>query len=140
MAPHTHRTAPVPHEHQRPPWWLPWLAGGSMTLLAARCTVPYHVGTPDTWIQLLSGHSFWHHGLPTTDPFNYSATDAPWVDHEWLACLLVYGVWTAAGAPRTTAAAVFLRGQEHREYSRETAICCGMGYSGEPTVQLSPLS
>lgn len=38
-----------------------------------------------------------HAAVPTTDPFSYTALGRPWVAHEWLSELAMYGAWAAGG-------------------------------------------
>lgn len=50
---------------------------------------------PDFGWHLMSGQYFITHGIPATDVFTYTARAFPWVDHEWLADIIVacfYGV------------------------------------------------
>lgn len=39
---------------------------------------------PDFGWHLQSGRYFLEHGIPASDIFTYTATDFPWVNHEWL--------------------------------------------------------
>ena len=54
----------------------------------------------DVWIHLSAGRHIVATGHVTrTDPFSYGAgLDRPWVAHEWLAQLLMYGAHRVAGA------------------------------------------
>jgi len=64
-------------------------------LIAANC------GTGDD--------TYWHikvgewivanHKVPTTGIFSYTASDFPWVSHEWLSAVLIYAVFYIAGWP-----------------------------------------
>jgi hypothetical protein len=64
-------------------------------LIAANC------GTGDD--------TYWHikvgewivdnHKVPTTGIFSYTATDFPWVSHEWLSAVLIYALFSLAGWP-----------------------------------------
>lgn len=50
----------------------------------------------DLWWHLAAGR--WmlaHRALPTRDPFSYTAVDAPWLNHEWLADL-IFALWERA--------------------------------------------
>lgn len=56
------------------------------------------VFNPDLFWHLSSGR--WiiaHMRIPRVDPFSFSAAGAPWIDFEWLAQVLFYGVGVAAG-------------------------------------------
>jgi hypothetical protein len=37
--------------------------------------------------------------VPTTGIFSYTATDKPWVSHEWLSAIILYEVYSIAGWP-----------------------------------------
>ena len=53
---------------------------------------------PDGWWHLRTGewivqyHSFVH-----TDPFSFTRQGQPWINHEWLSDLLLYGIYRVAG-------------------------------------------
>lgn len=37
------------------------------------------------------------HAVPHQDPFSFSVTGAPWIAHEWLSEVLMYGLWRLGG-------------------------------------------
>jgi hypothetical protein len=53
--------------------------------------------------------TYWHikvgewilenHQAPTTGIFSYTATDKPWISHEWLSAIILYEVYSIAGWP-----------------------------------------
>ena len=54
---------------------------------------------PDLWAHVHYGGMILDgHGLPRVDVFSYSAPGAAFYDHEWLADLLLAGVWRLGGA------------------------------------------
>lgn len=55
------------------------------------------VADPDLWGHLAFGRHILTEGLPTYDPFSYTAGDAPWVNHEWLSEVVMYVVFRSAG-------------------------------------------
>jgi hypothetical protein len=58
-----------------------------------------HLWDPDVWWHLATGRFIVeHHALPTTDPFSFTLTGAPWRAVDWLAELILYGAWRAGGA------------------------------------------
>jgi len=64
-----------------------------MFAMAAR-----NVTDPDVWWHLRTGEYIAQHGsVPHTDPFSYTRAGWPWVTHEWLSELLIYGLYRAAG-------------------------------------------
>jgi hypothetical protein len=61
--------------------------------LAAR-----NVVDPDVWWHLKTGQYIVEHkSVPHTDPFSYTRAGEPWVAHEWLTDLLLYGLERAVG-------------------------------------------
>jgi hypothetical protein len=51
---------------------------------------------PDTWLAVVGGREV-AHGLPSVDHLTILAGGARWVDQQWLAQLLFYGVYTGGG-------------------------------------------
>lgn len=63
--------------------------------LAAR-----NVTDPDVWWHLKTGQLIVEtHAVPRTDPYSFTRFGQPWVDHEWLSELLLYGIFRVAGFP-----------------------------------------
>ncbi len=57
-----------------------------------------NVTDPDLWWHLKTGEYIAQHGsIPHADPFSYTRVGQPWVAHEWLTDLLLYGLHRAAG-------------------------------------------
>ena len=53
---------------------------------------------PDVWWHLKTGEYIAaHKSVPHTDPFSYTCAGQPWVAHEWLTELFMYGFYRAAG-------------------------------------------
>src|SRR5262249_48913054 len=60
----------------------------------------------DTWFHLAAGRLIAQTGrVPQTEPFSFSAAGVPWVNHEWLFDLGLYGAWRAGGATGASALA-----------------------------------
>jgi hypothetical protein len=56
-----------------------------------------NVVDPDVWWHLKTGEYISaHRHVPHTDPFSYTRAGAPWVAHEWLTDLILYGIYRAA--------------------------------------------
>src|SRR5437868_10892667 len=54
---------------------------------------------PDVWWHLRSGQLIVEtHSIPHTDPFSFTRAGQPWIDHEWLSEVLIYGIYRAAGS------------------------------------------
>jgi hypothetical protein len=51
---------------------------------------------PDLWGHVRFGGDILRSGLSSNDPYSFTS-DIPWVNHEWLAELLMYGAWAAGG-------------------------------------------
>lgn len=52
----------------------------------------------DLWWQLRSGQLiFEQKGIPSQDPFSYTAYGQLWINHEWLACLFLYVLFSWGG-------------------------------------------
>lgn len=57
-----------------------------------------NVVDPDVWWHLRTGEYIAaHRTIPHADPFSYTRAGAPWVAHEWLTDLGLYGIYRSAG-------------------------------------------
>src|SRR4030042_4468276 len=53
---------------------------------------------PDFWWHLRTGQLIVDTGsIPKADPFSYTAAGSPWIAHEWLSDLLIYGIESNVG-------------------------------------------
>jgi hypothetical protein len=52
---------------------------------------------PDGWMALVSGREIVRHGLPSHDSLTIWANGRRWVDQQWLAQLVLYGIWRIGG-------------------------------------------
>lgn len=71
-------------------------------LLLVLCTFLSNVGpvaTNDIGFHLRLGEEIAHHGPPTVDTHSYTAPGAPYPDHEWLAQLGLWLLYSALGIP-----------------------------------------
>ena len=66
-----------------------------VALVAAASRLP--ILTPDVWWHLATGRFISAQGFPHADPFSYTLAGQRWTAHEWLADLLLYGIYTGAG-------------------------------------------
>jgi len=56
------------------------------------------VTDPDVWWHLKTGQYIAEYrAVPHTDPFSFTRSGQPWVAHEWLTELLLFGIFRAAG-------------------------------------------
>src|SRR5271169_4699029 len=52
------------------------------------------VGDPDVWWHMKTGQLIAQtKAVPRTDPFSFTRAGNPWVAHEWLSELLIYGIY-----------------------------------------------
>jgi len=71
-----------------------------LAALAATMVITTTLRDGDTGWHLATGQWIVEHlSVPRTDPFSFAASDKPWVAHEWLSELLMYGTWRAGGWP-----------------------------------------
>lgn len=56
------------------------------------------VSDPDIWIMLATGRYIAETGrIPVSDTWSHTASGQPWVMHEWLSSLMLYGLFRALG-------------------------------------------
>jgi hypothetical protein len=73
------------------PFWLAWPTWATFVVVfLIFLWVALGGIDPDFGWHLRAGQYFVAHGIPATDVFTFTATDFPWVDHEWLSDILVY--------------------------------------------------
>ena len=58
---------------------------------------------PDTYISLTAGRQIAAHGLPHVDRLSVAAAGRPWIDQQWLAHVIFYGLWRLGGDPAVAA-------------------------------------
>jgi hypothetical protein len=76
------------------------------TIALACGLTPMHT---DSWWQLRAGHDMWQtHRLLLTDVYSHTAYGAPWLNHEWLAEVVYYGMFRIGGLPLVTLCAATL--------------------------------
>src|SRR3954464_11383271 len=75
-----------------------WLALVAAFPFVVLCFSPLPVDDSDLWWTLALGRAVWSAGaLPATDPLAYTPTPQPYVYAQWLAGLILYGVWRLGG-------------------------------------------
>lgn len=61
-------------------------------------TVRSRFNDPDLWWHLKVGEIIWNtHTIPTADTFSFTTNNHAWIAHEWLAEVIIYGVWKMGG-------------------------------------------
>jgi hypothetical protein len=71
---------------------------GALLVVLSVLTVRSRLDDPDMWWHLKTGEIIWNtHSIPTTDEFSFSTNHYPYVPHEWLSQLSIYGAWKAGG-------------------------------------------
>jgi hypothetical protein len=51
----------------------------------------------DTWWHIRSGEYTLSQGMIYADPFSFTKSGDPWINHSWGAQIILYGVWQTAG-------------------------------------------
>ena len=60
---------------------------------------------PDVWWHLRTGQLILqNHSLFHTDPYSFTRFGQPWINHEWLSEVLLFGLYRSAGFPGLTVA------------------------------------
>jgi hypothetical protein len=77
-----------------------WRASITGLVLALTAFVSsYTVADPDLWGHVRFGLDAWRSGsLPATDAYSYLAAGHAWINHEWLAEVLMGAAWARLGA------------------------------------------
>lgn len=109
-------------------------------VLLALCTVG--VKDPDIWWHLKTGQMIaYTHSVPHTDPFSWSMAGSPWVSHEWMSELVLYGLFAAGGFPLLVlvfgclaALAFFLASQTADAPAFPAGLAASVGAVGAATV------
>lgn len=73
------------------------LAIALLLLSVALLTVLPALFNVDTWLELTAGRLIWQGGIPHTESLTAIAHGRPWIDQQWLAQLLSYGLWRLGG-------------------------------------------
>jgi hypothetical protein len=71
---------------------------GAILLLGLFAFTARPATDPDLWWHLRTGQ--WmveNRQIPHTDPFSFTRNGSPWVSHEWLSELLLFGLWLSTG-------------------------------------------
>jgi len=72
------------------------LALRALVVTAVAAALALTWADPDLWGHVTFGRDIAAHGLTTADPYSFTS-DIPWVNHEWLAELLMYAAYALAG-------------------------------------------
>ena len=57
-----------------------------------------NVTDPDVWWHLRTGELILAtHTIPHSDPYSFTKSGQPWIDHEWLSQILIYSTYRVAG-------------------------------------------
>ncbi len=71
--------------------------------------IPHHL-SQDGWLALVAGRSIADHGIPHQDYFTTMAHGVHWVDQQWIAQLVMYGLVRVGGLQLLTVAYVLTTG------------------------------
>lgn len=112
----------------------PWVEGSFLAMVAAASTL--EITSFDIWWHLAAGRQAVEIGaIPQHESFSFTAAGAPWVDHEWLFQLIVFGIHSLLGEPGlvifrvvmvTLAAAVVLRAAQLTTRWPSAVLCLGL--------------
>ncbi len=71
---------------------------GTLLVVLTVLTVRARFSDPDLWWHLKVGEIIWNtHTIPTTDQFSFTTNNHPWIPHEWLSEVLIYGAYRVGG-------------------------------------------
>src|SRR5215212_3075164 len=71
----------------------PVMIAGLLVVLTV-LTVRGRFNDPDLWWHLKVGEIIWNtHAIPTADFFSFTTNNHPWIAHEWLAELAIFGAY-----------------------------------------------
>jgi hypothetical protein len=71
-------------------------AGLAIAFVLALSIMP--LASDDVWINVKAGERIWReHAIPAVDDYSFTRAGAPWINHEWLANVIFFGAWAAAG-------------------------------------------
>jgi hypothetical protein len=69
-----------------------------VALVVMAMTLPYKMSNSDISVQLSAGRYIVEQGtVPDQDPFSFRTEGRPYLKHEWMACLLFWGLYQVAG-------------------------------------------
>ncbi len=69
-----------------------------MLCVVAFWTASERFNDPDLWWHLKIGETIWDQGeLPRTDTLSFTTNEHPWVPHQWLAELVIFGAYRIGG-------------------------------------------
>jgi hypothetical protein len=92
-----HRPAEARPARQRTPF-VPWLV--ALVALSLMVSLGYsRYLFADSYYDLYAGRYIVHHGIPHHNVVTVVAHGAPWIDQQWLAHVVYYAAWAAAGYP-----------------------------------------
>lgn len=76
-----------------------WLDVGILALIGLALVLfgLHRIISYDVWWQIGAGEWILGNGFPTFDPFNYVASDLPWVEMRWLYSVFIYLVYQGLG-------------------------------------------
>jgi hypothetical protein len=93
---------------------LRWLEGNALLVVAvvavaalSLASIPAHL-SQDGWLALVAGRIIAQHGLPHHDYLTVMAHGVRWVDQQWLAQIILYGLQRLGGLPLMTVLYVML--------------------------------
>jgi hypothetical protein len=86
-----------------------FIAAVAAVVVISLAAIPAHLAQ-DGWLALVAGRLIAHHGVPHHDYLTVMAHGVRWNDQQWLAQLLMYGLWVLGGLQLLTVLYVLVTG------------------------------
>lgn len=86
-----------------------FIAAVAAVVVLSLAGIPAHL-SQDGWLALVAGRLIAHHGIPTHDYLTVMAHGVHWNDQQWLAQLLMYGLYRLGGLALMTVLYVLITG------------------------------
>lgn len=86
-----------------------FIAGVAAVVVLSLAGIPAHL-SQDGWLALVAGRIIAQHGIPHHDYLTVMAHGVPWNDQQWLAQLLMYGLYSLGGLALLTVLYVLITG------------------------------
>ncbi len=86
-----------------------FIAAAVAVIVISMAAIPAHL-SQDGWLALVAGRIIAHHGIPHHDYLTVMAHGVRWNDQQWLAQLVMYGLWAIGGLQLLTVLYVLITG------------------------------
>jgi MFS family permease len=86
-----------------------FVAATAAVVIISLASIPTHL-SQDGWLALVAGRIVAHHGIPHHDYLTVMAHGVRWTDQQWLAQLVMYGLYSLGGLSLLTVVYVLITG------------------------------